>query len=411
MHDKEALPEPIRGCGQTLPLQSDDAKPAAMPIIFYRHEAPSEDLFAQAEALARLGSWEWFVSTDRICWSEGLFRIFGLSPRALAPTLEAYLQRIHPDDRALMRTTIESSVLTALPFALHHRIVLPEGVIRVVECRGRVLLDGDGKPAKLVGTAQDVTERQQAEDGQRQIELMQRSDFLKDQIINTLSHELRTPISVIAGFANILQEELAGPLNGEQQQYLAEIQGEADHLLKLINDMLELSQIQAGKLLLDRRPVHLAEIAKDVLMQLMPHALEKNQCLIDQVPADLPVVVADDARIAQVLTHLLLNAIKFAPEGTTTTVRARVEGPMLLCEVQDDGVEIAAEDVPKLFQRFTQLDMSTTRRYGGVGIGLFISKALIEAHRGAIGLGSTQGRGNTFWFTLPLEPEMAEAAA
>src|SRR5206468_3377472 len=143
---------------------------------------------------------------------------------------------------------------------------------------------------------------------------------------------------------------------------------------------------QAGKLLLDPHPVHLAEIVKDVVAQMAPMAQEKQQQLVDEVPLELPLVHADDARIAQVLTHLLLNAIKFAPVGSTTYVRARVEGTALYCEVEDGGTGIPDEQVPKLFQRFTQLDMTTTRRYGGVGIGLFISKALIEAHHGNIGL-------------------------
>jgi PAS domain S-box-containing protein len=409
MHDNEAPLESYAGWGQILPLRSADALPSPPAVIFYRREhtwhdtRTSTQLLDEAESLARLGSWEWTIRTNAIDWSAGLLRIFGCAPGDVSPTLEGLMSRVHPEDRERVRATFESATRTACPFALQHRIILPPGDILDVECRGRVLVDGDGKATKVVGTAQDVTERKQAEDGRRQIELMHHSDFLKDQIINTLSHELRTPISVIAGFTSILQEELAGPLTADQQLYLAQIQGEADHLLKLINDMLELSQIQAGKLLLDARPVHLAEIAKDVLAQLMPAALAKQQRLVDDVPDDLPNVIADDARIAQVLTHLLLNAIKFAPEGTSTVVRARVDGEMLRCEVQDDGVEIPADEVPKLFQRFTQLDMSSTRRYGGVGIGLFISKALIEAHHGAIGLDGTPGQGNTFWFTLPID--------
>lgn len=273
--------------------------------------------------------------------------------------------------------------------------------------------DGSEFPAELtvstlsargyVVLIRDITERVHAEERERKIELMRRADALKDQIINTLSHELRTPISVIAGFTNILQERLAGPLTDDQDRYLDQIQAESEHLLKLINDLLELTQIQAGKLILDLHPVHLGEVVKDVLTQVMPLAQRKRQQIQEEIAAELPMVQADDARIAQVLGHLLLNAIKFAPEGTAIAIRARVDNGVLRCEVEDAGLCISEDDVPKLFQRFTQLDMSTTRRFGGVGIGLFISKTLIEAHRGAIGLGCRQGRGNTFWFTLPLD--------
>lgn len=290
---------------------------------------------------------------------------------------------------------------SSIVFLRHER---PErGVIASIKRLARL------NPFKAAAT-RDRVEREREERAQQ--ELVRRSDLLKDQIIDTLSHELRTPISVIAGFTNILQEQLAGPLTHDQREYLGQIQDEADHLLKLINDMLELGQIQAGKLLLQPRPVHLGEIVKDVLMQVAPLAQRKQQHILDEVPEDLPLVTADDARIAQVLTHLLINAIKFSPEGTTAVVRARVEGHSLRCEVEDGGMSIPEDDAPKLFQRFTQLDMSTTRRFGGVGIGLFISKALVEAHRGTIGLGRSAlegtpmalGHGNTFWFTLPLGP-------
>ncbi|MDB5102076.1 MAG: domain S-box [Cyanobacteria bacterium RYN_339] len=368
----------------------------------------SQRLLAEAEALARLGSWEWTLHTNRLTWSDQFYRVLGLVPRAVEPSFEGLIERSHPEDRARVREAI-ALASRGRPFDFEHRVVTPDGDLRMLHCRGEAVLDAQGQPVKLVGTAQDVTEMararealRQSEEREHQIEIMRRSDALKDQLMNTLSHELRTPISVISGFTNIIQEELAGPLTAEQRDYLGQIQGEADHLLKLINDLLELGQIQAGKLMLDPHPVHLAEIVKDVFAQMAPMAEEKQQHLVDEVPLELPLVQADDARIAQVLTHLLLNAIKFGPEGSTTYVRACVDGGALYCEVEDGGVGIPDEQVPKLFQRFTQLDMTTTRRYGGVGIGLFISKALIEAHHGAIGLTRVPGRGNTFWFSLPL---------
>ncbi|HEY9765525.1 MAG TPA: ATP-binding protein, partial [Chroococcales cyanobacterium] len=237
---------------------------------------------------------------------------------------------------------------------------------------------------------------------QEQIAALKQADILKDQFLSILSHELRTPINVVTGFGSILDDEIAGPLNEKQHDFLQKMLASADSLLLLVNDLLDMSRIQVGKFSISPLPMDFSEIAEGVIENLKPLAEKKGQKLLNLVPAELPTVTADDQRIAQVLNNLVGNAIKFTPPGGEISVKARIEGSFLFCEVEDNGPGIPPEDQKKLFTPFTQLDMSSTRRAGGTGLGLSIAKAIVTAHGGSIGVKSEVGKGSKFWFTLPL---------
>jgi len=234
------------------------------------------------------------------------------------------------------------------------------------------------------------------------IEALELTDRLKDQFLSILSHELRTPVNAIMGFGSILDDEVAGPLSPEQHLYLSKILQGSEMLLALIDDLLDMSRIEAGKFTLTPIPMHFPEVCQDVVSTLTPLAWQKGLTLVVHVPEPLPTLEADPQRVGQVLTNLVNNAIKFTPVGGRITLRAETAGQELRCEVQDTGIGIAPEDIPKLFQRFTQVDMSSTRQIGGTGLGLSIAKALVEAHGGSIGVRSERDQGSTFWFTLPL---------
>ncbi|MDB5097447.1 MAG: hypothetical protein JWM80_1868 [Cyanobacteria bacterium RYN_339] len=250
--------------------------------------------------------------------------------------------------------------------------------------------------------AVDATERAENERLQRErLEALEQADAAKDQFLGILSHELRTPINAVTGFGSILQDELVGSLTPPQHDLLAKMLNSADALLDLVNDLLELTYIQAGRLEVAARPIEFGEVARHVQARLGGRAQEKGLTILTEVPDDLPLVEADDLRVEQALIHLIGNAIKFTPARGQVTVRAYAGGDRLVCEVEDTGDGIAPDLLPKLFQRFTQLDMSTTRKAGGTGLGLSIAKALVEAHGGAIGVRSQPGVGSVFWFTLP----------
>jgi signal transduction histidine kinase len=226
-------------------------------------------------------------------------------------------------------------------------------------------------------------------------------DRQKDQFLGILSHELRTPLNAILGFASVLADEVSGPLSPLQHQHMGKILGGTEVLLALINDLLDMSRIQAGKFTLSVGPMDFGRVAATALENLAGLAENRQLTLVNEVPAGLPSLVADEQRVSQILLNLLGNAIKFTPAGGVVTLRAASNGGQLRVEVADTGPGIPPEDLPRLFHPFTQLDMSATRPASGTGLGLSIVKALAEAHGGQVGVTSVLGHGATFWFTLP----------
>lgn len=235
-----------------------------------------------------------------------------------------------------------------------------------------------------------------------EVNALQETERLKDQFLGILSHELRTPINAISGFGSILQDGLAGALTDQQHEYLGKMLAGADALLLLVNDLLDMSRIRAGRFELRPEQMDFADAVHHVNGALAPLAERKRHALNTELSSDLPCLMADRQRIEQVLTNLVGNAIKYTPEGGHITVRARRDDDAVRCEVSDDGPGIAPQDLSRLFVPFMQLDMSDTRSAGGTGLGLSICKALVEAHGGRIGVESRPGSGSTFWFCLPI---------
>ena len=224
----------------------------------------------------------------------------------------------------------------------------------------------------------------------------------KDALLGVLGHELRTPLHVIAGLYDMLSDDAVATLDEAQRVYVEALGQQLDGLVRIIGDLLDASALTAGDLPLWKDAVRLPELVTDVLALMGPQAAGRGVSLVGAVPPMLPAVRGDEARIAQVLTRLLANAIAFTPAGGQVSVEAAVRDGFVHVEVADAGDGIAVQDQGKLFQRFKQLDMSRTRPHGGLGMGLFLCRRLIEAHGGRIGIRSQPGAGSTFWFTLPL---------
>ena len=243
-----------------------------------------------------------------------------------------------------------------------------------------------------------------ARDGRRQeqIERLEALDGMKDQFLGILSHELRTPINAIMGFSSMLADEVMGPLTPAQAPYVDKILASSETMLQLVSDLLDMSRVHAGKFSVDVAPMDFAGVTREALTTIEVLAKVKDQVLVDALPPGALPLAGDSLRVGQIVTNLLSNAIKFTPRGGTITVRARTERQMLLCEIEDNGIGILAEDLATVFATFTQVDMSNTRQAGGTGLGLSICRALVACHGGTIGVRSEPGQGSTFWFTLPL---------
>jgi signal transduction histidine kinase len=226
----------------------------------------------------------------------------------------------------------------------------------------------------------------------------------KDQFLSNISHELRTPLNSIIGFTDLLLTEDLGPaLSDQQRDFLETVARNGRQLLELINELLDLQRIAAGRMELKQEAVEVAELLAEATSSVHAQLQKHRHELVVTPPSQDLRVHADRGRVRQVLLNLLSNAIKFTPDGGRITVVAAPAngGAEARIAVSDTGIGIAAEDQAKLFKEFSQLDASASRKYEGTGLGLALSRRLVEMHGGAIGVESEMGKGSTFWFTLP----------
>lgn len=235
-------------------------------------------------------------------------------------------------------------------------------------------------------------------------------DKLKSDFIAVVSHELKTPVSAMMGFATLIEDGLAGETTPQQEEYLYKIQMQGERLIRLINDLLDFSKLEAGQMPLYLQLLDAEEVVNEVVETLRPLADEKSLTLTSNVLPDLPPIHVDPDKLKQILINLISNAIKFTPE-TTGLIEVKViyidENKELLFSVQDNGIGIPEKDKPRLFDRFYQVDNTSTRKYGGTGLGLAIVKKLVELNNGQLWVESKTGYGSTFYFTVPL-PEKQE---
>jgi signal transduction histidine kinase len=247
------------------------------------------------------------------------------------------------------------------------------------------------------------------------VERLQEADRLKSNFLATVSHELRTPLTSVIGYSEMLLEGIAGELNEEQREYVRTVMEKGDQLLQLITGILDISRMEAGEMKFDKHPFELDEVVSIALSTIAPHARRKKLVLTAEVPPDLPSALGDRDKTRQVLLNLLNNAIKFTPEGGEVAVRAKLgrlrpdkpeAGTGVQVSVCDSGIGVPAEHQKRIFDPFYQVDNTSTREFGGTGLGLNIVQRFIEAQGGTVWVESpiAEDRGSAFHFTIPLAP-------
>ena len=230
---------------------------------------------------------------------------------------------------------------------------------------------------------------------------LQRANRLKSEFLANMSHELRTPLNAIIGFSELLREGIHGSLNDEQRDFVGDIHDSGRHLLSLINGILDLSKIEAGRMTLHREEFSFPPLVRECVTVVRPLALKKHLVVDCRLGGAPQTAWADAGMLRQILFNLLSNAVKFTPEGGRIEVRAWGEGRHLLVSVSDTGIGIANEDHERVFTEFYQVDGSYARRYQGTGLGLALARRFVELHGGTISLDSEPGQGSTFTFRIP----------
>ncbi len=348
-----------------------------------------------------------------------LCRMLGYDDAALVG--HSVYEFTHPDDLELNRRVVQEFLDSGASFRIQKRYLARDGRVIWGDISSAAVRDSEGRPSYMVTHIQDITERKQAEQAlqdaydamerrvqERTAELsaanerLMELDRLKSQFLASMSHELRTPLNSIVGFTSLLSRGLSGPVTAEQKKQLEIVQASAKHLLTLINDLLDVSRIEAGKADLERRAFDFVDVLNEAIASLTPMAGRKGLELKTETSAPAIPMIGDRKRTLQILLNLVNNAIKFTEKGYVKVTTAVEEGRLRVA-VADTGIGIKPEHLGMLFEAFRQVDGSAKRIYEGTGLGLYLCRKLLGLMGGEIHVESEYGVGSCFTYAMPLE--------
>lgn len=376
------------------------AAQVAFAVVRTRTEAQalrSEERLRFALDAASMGTWDWDLAANSVQWSDNLERIHGLPEGAFDGTFASYEREIHPDDRPRVLASVQRALAEGVPHDVEYRLVAPDGTVRWCEGKGRVEYQ-DGRPVRMTGVCVMVTRRKEAE--LARLAAAEETSRLKDEFLATLSHELRTPLSAILGWVHMLE---IGGLTPELTTRAVDVIGRNARLqAQLVEDVLDVSRIIVGKLDIERTPLALRPLLDGVVAGIAPALSARRIQFTSRVPSDLAPVEGDRRRLQQVLNNVFSNALKFTPEGGSIALECTSDKDWVEIRVRDSGIGIDPEFLPLVFDRFRQADSRSTRRHGGLGLGLAITRHLVEQHGGEIRAESEgRGRGTTIVLRMP----------
>lgn len=328
-----------------------------------RRERELTEQLLEAQKIARIGSWQWDVATNRLTWSDQMFRMLGFEPGEFVPTGEAYGEHVHPEDRALVTAKSEEALAGDGQLDYEHRFIRRDGSTLIVHTRGRVIRNAAGEPVRMFGTLQDVTQQREQE-------------ALRERFIANAAHELRTPLTSLLGFVEMLSRARHRLDETKLQTMFDAMTRSGDRLAVLIENLLDLSKLQAGQVQVDIEPVPIDALAREVVASTPPPDGRRVEVEV----TDTPVALADKHRLDQVVTNLLTNAYRYGGPNISLN-GARANGHVIL-SVTDDGPGVEDQLIGELFQPFSRGSTSST--IGGSGLGLAIVKMLVEACGGEI---------------------------
>jgi PAS domain S-box-containing protein len=367
---------------------------------------------------AGVGTWSWDLVTNRLLWDDFARLLFGLPSKTPADRYEDFLSLVHPDDRQRVTRETTASLENGVPYDTEYRVVWPNGNERALVSRGKVYRDAAGKPQRMNGVCLDITERRLAADQRQAREAAEAANRAKSNFLASMSHELRTPLNAIIGFSELLENHTFGDLNERQQRYVTNVLTSGRHLLQLINDILDLSKVEAGHMELALSEFDVRTALAEVRTIVGTLAMKKHLGLDVEVGDSITKLTADQSKFKQVLYNLLSNAIKFTPDGGSIRVTVRPAdvgiseaGGGIEIAVSDTGIGLKPEDRERIFDTFEQVDSAYAREQQGTGLGLALSRRFVELHGGRIWVESEVGKGSTFRFVLPLAARAVTAGA
>lgn len=367
----------------------------------------ARDQLLMAAKVARLGVWS--IDKDESCleWNDLMYDIYQFpeAKREQGISYDDWFALLHPDDSAMVKNALSSVFNGNGYYDLVFRIILPDGSTRYILASASLEEGLDGKPNKVTGINRDITQERELESWLRKAkDEADAASAAKSSFLANMSHEIRTPMNAIIGMLHLVTRT---SLTDQQNDYVSKAQISAKSLLSLINDVLDFSKVDAGKLELEKAPFEVEALLCELSTVLSGSSLENNVELIFDVDKDIPpYLIGDKLRLLQVLINLATNAVKFTLEGCVVLeIRQQVcEGQVarLMVSVKDTGIGIEPEQIEAIFDVFSQADSSTARRFGGSGLGLVICRRFVALMGGQLQVESTPGKGSRFYFTIDL---------
>jgi PAS domain S-box-containing protein len=400
VYQRDEAGEPVRMYGVTFDVSARVQAERALRAAEQTARALLERMRMTTSAVG-IGLWEVDLATGAVAWDDEMCKLYGRARAELGDLAQQWRQFVHPDDRERVQRESLRALETGQPLDFEARIVLPDGAVRHLAHRAQIERDAQGRRVGQLGVAWDVTERRTAEAALLAKETAERASRAKSEFLSRMSHELRTPLNAIIGFTQVLELDRAHPLAPAQRDRVDKIQHAGWHLLNLINEILDLSRIEAGALQLSMATVPLAEVVDEcialVAADAQRRALSIGQTQTARAPAN---VWADRTRLKQVLLNLLSNAVKYNREGGRIDIDldADAEGRALIA-VRDTGPGLAPAQIEKLFEPFNRLGMESAP-IEGTGIGLTIALRLVEQMGGRLTVTSEPGVGSAFHVAL-----------
>jgi signal transduction histidine kinase len=353
--------------------------------IIYNQLKINDERFRLALESSNMGTWNWLLDSNVIQWDEYVRKVFCINDDVPLSTYEDFLSLVHSDDRQRLFEEIAQAIENKTAFQSEYRIIDSNNIIRYISTRANILVVGNSKSCIMAGTLWDIS-------------LQKQHEKMKDEFVSVVSHELRTPLTAVSSVLSLLQNNQLGELS-EKAKPLVEMAHKNSLRLKLlINDLLDMEKILAGKMHLDIQHHFVLPLVEKVVRENQPFA-DQYQIqveLINEIDSSTQLQV-DALRLTQVLTNIISNAVKFSPTGNSVQVHIRRVDSRIRMSVTDHGIGIPADAQTHMFEKFYQVDSSSRRQKGGTGLGLAITKELVERMGGQIGFYSEEGKGSCFY--------------
>ena len=379
----------------------------------------SEQRLQRSQEFANIGTWDWNIESGELYWSERIWALFGYDRSNTQTTYENFLAAVHPEDRNNLEQAVMRCVEHGEEYDIKHRVVWPDGSVHWLHEKGDVVRDRNGRASHMLGVVQDITQLKLAE--QEMIAAREEAEMAnqaKSQFLSSMSHELRTPMNAIMGFSQLLELNEKANLTDAQQTSIREINVAGKHLLNLIDGVLDLAKIESGKIALSQDNVCINELVSESLQLIMPLAVKRSigiklvynekQIELSELSVKCLRVNTDETRLKQVILNLMSNAVKYNNDNGRIEVNIQQQADRFHFAVTDTGNGLSPEQQQNLFTAFNRLGAEKSG-IEGTGIGLYITRKIIELMKGSIGCDSKEGEGSTFWFDIPLSENRVEA--